>query len=51
MFVRVEVAPYYFLKSGKKAISTSKTTMNISEKNETKVMHRITFRASSSVNG
>ena len=35
----------------KRLISTSKSTMNISEKNETKTMHRITFRALNSVNG
>ena len=49
--IRFKVAPFCFLKSGKRQISTSKSTMNISEKNEIKAMYRITFRASNSVNG
>ena len=37
---QVKMAPYYFLKSGGKVqISTSKSTMNISEKNETIATH------------
>ena len=48
----IKVAPYYFLKSEKMAnFNLKKETINISEKNETKTMHRITFRASNSVNG
>ena len=40
------VAPYGFLKSKTMQISTSKTaSKDISEKNETKVMYWITFRA------
>ena len=47
----VKVAPYCFLKSGKKLqVSTSKVYMDISEKNETKYMPWIIFRVSSYVN-
>ena len=48
------VAPYCFLKSGKKANFNLKKLVpmgNISEKNETKTMHTLTFRASKSING
>ena len=44
------MAPYGFFKSEKMQISPQKLPMDISEKNETKVMHCITFNASSSVN-
>ena len=37
----LKVAPYCFLKSVRRQISTSESTMNISEKNETKDMYRI----------
>ena len=45
-----KVASNCFLKLEKIEISTSISTMNISEKNETKAMHRVTFGASNSVN-
>ena len=45
------MAPYCFLKSGEKAnFNFKKLSINISEKNETKAMHRINYRASNSVN-
>ena len=46
------VAPYCFLKSGKMAnFNFKKVPLGISETNEAKGMHRITFRASNSANG
>ena len=47
-----KVAPYCFLKTdGKCKFRPQKVPMDISEKNETKVMHRMPFRASNTVNG
>ena len=46
-----KVVPYCFLKSEKKCkIQPQKLPIDILEKNETKVMDSITFKASSAVN-
>ena len=51
-YILIKVVSYCFLKSGKKdKFQPQKVYMNISEKNETKAMHWITFRASNRVNG
>ena len=46
------LAPYCFLKCVKKCkFQQEKLPMDLSEKNEIKVMHRIIFRASNTVKG
>ena len=48
---QLKVVPYGFIKSEKKCkFQPQKQFVDISEKNETKVMHSITFKASSAVN-
>ena len=48
----LKVAPCCFLTNGgKNKFQLQKVLMGISEKNEIKAMHKITFRASNSVNG
>ena len=47
-----KVASYCFLKSGQNGkFQPQKVPINISERNETKAIHRITFWASNSVYG